>query len=222
MTISDILNTARDLAGQPQEWTFTDALLLRYLNIEYHENADIIATHIKWGRYFTTLEFDLVEWTNLYLLPETSSSVQWLKEIHRVEILVNGQWKILKERKLTNLQYNPLEYNDSYFVKWSSIELIGTWHKSETDWLKVHGTTDIANLTLWTAEWDIDIPYDWWYVLAMWVVPYIHAIERRYDEEANARQRYKSKLREKIATAKMKRYQTIYKDNPPSDDVYRE
>jgi hypothetical protein len=53
-------------------------------------------------------------------------------------------------------------------------------------------------------------------------VPYIHAIERRYDEEANARQRYKSKLREKIATAKMKRYQTIYKDNPPSDDVYRE
>ena len=222
MTISEILNTARDLAWQPQEWTFTDTLLLRYLNIEYHENEDLIATHIKGGRYFTTLTFNLVEWTTTYVLPKTSSTEQWLKEIHRVEILVNGQWKVLKERKLSNLQYNPIEYLDSYFIKWSSIELVWTWHKTQTWWLKIHGTTDIANLTLSTTEDNIDIPYDWWYVLAMWIVPYIHAIERRYDEEANARQRYKSKLREKIATAKMKRYQTIYKDNPPEDDVYRE
>lgn len=50
----------------------------------------------------------------------------------------------------------------------------------------------------------------------------MNAIERRYDEEQVAEQRYRKKLREKIAQAKLKRYQTIYKDNPPADDVYRE
>lgn len=222
MTISEILSTARDLAWQPQTWYFTDAILLKYLEIVYQENVDYIATFIKWWRYATDLTFNLTEWVYTYALPVTSSTEQWLKEIQRVEILVNGNWKVLVERKLTQLQEVPYEYDNFYFIKWDSIELVRTWHKTQVWGLKVYGTTDVIDITLATTEANIDLPYDWWYLLAMWIVPYMNAIERRYDEEQVAEQRYRKKLREKIAQAKLKRYQTIYKDNPPADDVYRE
>lgn len=222
MTISEIFDTARELAWQSQSAFYTNVNLLKYLNIEYHKNVDYIATKVKWWRYWAEYVYNLVEWTNTYVIPQTSSVLQGIKEVHRLEIKVNWSRIVLKERKMTNLQYDPIEYSNCYIVKWSSIELVNTGHKTETGWLKIMWLTDVANLTVGTAESAINVPYDRGYVLALWIVPYIHALERRFDEESNARNRYKVELRDKIAQAKLKRYQTIYKDNPDYDTVYRE
>lgn len=213
---------ARELAWQSQSAFYTNNNLLKYLNIEYQKNADYIATRVKGWRYWTEYAYDLVEWTYQYTLPQTSWVEQGIKEIHRVDININGSWRVIKERKLTNLQYDPLEYSGFYIMKWSKIELVNTGHKNVVGWLKISGLTDIANLTVASAESAINIPYDRGYILSLWIAPYIHALERSFDEEANARNRYKIELRDKIAQAKMKRYQIIYKDNPDYDTVYRE
>ena len=223
MNATKIFDIARRITWEQWSSYFTDALLLDYANITYHELENILSPLDTW-LFMWERTLNTTAWTNVYSIPRTTSTatVTWVKKIQAVEVNINDAWIRLWERKLDNqmLADATSRTEQFYTIKGNSIQFYGITFSNTDDAIKIIWVADLLELWATTVEANISIPYQYHYVISLWIAYYIFIEQRKFQEAQNHYQFYLQKRDEMRSNILANRRHTEFQDLAPTTIEY--
>lgn len=210
MTIAEIISLLR---SQTYASWATDAKLLSYINIAYHDIENSIIRYVKedffWNKYTT----DTVANQNEYVLKSPTSTVIWMKKVKRVEMKFTDTdtfRTVVSADTLSNysnsedwLQTYQDKSNPIYTVSDNSIFIYPTPTNSINDGLVIWTLNSQVDLTTAGVETDI-FPWnqqlrDFHHLLALWAKQYVYQARGQINEKNDARNEYEAEKQKMIS-----------------------
>lgn len=208
MTVAEIISLLR---SQTYASWLTDAKLLSYINIAYHDMENAIIRYVKedyfWNKYTT----DTVANQQEYVLKSPTATVIWMKKLKRAEIKYasTDQFRTLVSADTLSNYTQSEDYLSTYTSKSlpiytisdNSIFIYPTPDTSVTGWLTLWTLNSLVDLTVSWVETDI-FPWnqtlrDFHPLLAIWAKQYVYQGRWQINEKNDARAEYeqeKSKM----------------------------
>lgn len=210
MTLADIISLIR---SQTYASWATDAKLLSYVNIVYHDLENAITRYVKedffWNRYTT----DVVANQNEYVLKNPTATVIWMKRIKRVEIKYSDTdtfRTVVQADTLANysssedwLETYQDKSNPIYTVSDNSIFIFPKPTNNITNWLIISTINSLVDITTWAVETDI-FPWYWQLrdfhpLLALWAKQYVYQSRWQINEKNDAKNEYEMEKQKMIS-----------------------
>lgn len=208
MTVAEIISLLR---SQTYASWLTDAKLLSYINIAYHDLENSIIRYVKEDYFRDRYTTDTVANQKEYVLKSPTTTVIWMKKLKRAEIKYasTDQFRTLVKADTLNnydISEDALSSYTSkslpiYTVSDNSVFIYPTPDVAVTGWLTLRTLNSLVDLTVSWVETDIfpsnPALRDFHPLLAIWAKQYVYQGRWQINEKNDTRAEYeqeKSKM----------------------------
>ena len=212
MTVSQIISFLRTQTNV-SVWQLSDAELLSYINIAYHDLENAIQRYVKedffWNRYTTDVVAN--QWE--YMLKNPDWTTIGMKKLKRVEIKywANDSFRTVVKADTLNNYNNSEDWLANYVNKSTpiytlsdnSVFLFPTPWENVTDWLVLYTINSLIDLTTSWTEADI-FPWYWTlrdfhHTIAEWARQYVFKAKGQLNEKNDAKNEYEMEKQKMIS-----------------------
>lgn len=203
---------ARDLWYVSNTDKFTDANLLKYANIAYHQIENKVVSDVNEDYFYEIWTTDLVSWQNEYTFEPSSATAVWMKKLERMEVKWSTDdtyYKEVNPRTINNTWYSSdelkakLTTQQAFFeIRDSSVFLFPSPVNNVNNWLRLISIVNLIDLTATDTE-SLIFPQHtelrlYHQIIAYWIVPFIFRIQWKPEEAQIAQNYYKLELQNMI------------------------
>jgi len=199
--VNDLITLSRTLTNTTSTQV-SDADVLTYMNIVYHDLEEAIVAQVNEDYFYDYLTTDSVIDQSEYQLKTSTATVEWVKKLLWVSVKqkvadsvyikyrLNDLWSL--DRDLQYYEDNQSSWDPFFVIQEDSIFLFPTPDEVVTDWVKIHVIVNLVDLAAWWAETTVMIPRQWHHLIAIWVKQYIYMARNLINEKNDAKNEYET------------------------------
>ena len=162
MTIAELITFTRKISNRTNTSTISDADLLIFLNIAYHDIANTIRDKVNEDYFWDTFTASTVAEQSEYTLQDSTATQVWVDKVLRVEVKRDNEddyRSVVNKRDLSwydrssdwLADHTPVS-SAFYDYKEGSIFLYPSPSEWVSNWLVIHATKTLIDLALLWAE----------------------------------------------------------------------
>lgn len=204
MDLSAIFSMARDLWYVSNVDKYTDANLLKYANVVYHQLENKIVSDVNEDYFYEIWTTDLVAWQNEYTFEPSTATAQGMKKLERLEIkwsvdddyfkevnpwTTNNTWYATDE-----LEVKLDKLNAFFQIRDSSIFIFPKPTENVNNGLRLTSIVNLVDLTVNDTEILIFPQHSelrqYHPIIAFWIVPFIFRIQGKPNDAQIAQNYY--------------------------------